>query len=220
MLFGPDERPRVLAGEVALVHRRWGSQLVCPGRTYRTNLGRIVIDTVDQLDADAITDADALAAGKPSAEQVRAHLRGAPEWPAFRIEFHLADDPDPSFPSANVAGCRPDETGSSGKSPSAQGARDDLARRADLTDDELADLHTRLARLDRVSPHGPWTRTTLELIAAKLATRAADLAAHLDREMAPFKLDVRKLKNLGLTYSLKVGYRLVPRGETYLRWSS
>lgn len=33
-------------------------------------------------------------------------------------------------------------------------------------------------------------------------------------------LDVRKLKNLGLTYSLDVGYRLAPRGETYLRWSS
>ena len=33
---------------------------------------------------------------------------------------------------------------------------------------------------------------------------------------APFKLDVRKLKNLGLTYSLEVGYRLTPRGAAYL----
>ena len=35
------------------------------------------------------------------------------------------------------------------------------------------------------------------------------------RETAPFKLDVRKLKNLGLTLSLDVGYRLSPRGQVY-----
>ena len=37
-----------------------------------------------------------------------------------------------------------------------------------------------------------------------------------DRETKPFKLDVRKLKNLGLTISLKVGYELSPRGRAYL----
>ena len=66
--------------------------------------------------------------------------------------------------------------------------------------------------------HGAWTRTTLETIAAKPATRAADLAAQLGRETVAFKSDVRKLKNLGLTYSLEVGYRLAPRGAAYLRW--
>ena len=35
--------------------------------------------------------------------------------------------------------------------------------------------------------------------------------------MQPFKLDVRKLKGLGLTISLGTGYRLSPRGEAYLR---
>ena len=47
--------------------------------------------------------------------------------------------------------------------------------------------------------------------------RAADLAASFGRETQPFKLDVRKLKALGLTLSLEVGYRLSPRGEAYLR---
>ena len=32
-------------------------------------------------------------------------------------------------------------------------------------------------------------------------------------ERAPFKLNVRKLKALGLTESLEKGYRLSPRGE-------
>ena len=35
------------------------------------------------------------------------------------------------------------------------------------------------------------------------------------RERDPFKLDVRKLKNLGLTRSLRVGYRLSSRGAAY-----
>ena len=34
------------------------------------------------------------------------------------------------------------------------------------------------------------------------------------RERAPFKLDVRKLKELGLTESLNPGYRLSPRGRS------
>ena len=36
------------------------------------------------------------------------------------------------------------------------------------------------------------------------------------RERLPFKADVRKLKNLGLTISLGVGYELSPRGQAYL----
>lgn len=46
--------------------------------------------------------------------------------------------------------------------------------------------------------------------------RAGDLAESLGRERAPFKLDVRKLKNLGLTISLTVGDRISPRGRAYL----
>jgi hypothetical protein len=33
---------------------------------------------------------------------------------------------------------------------------------------------------------------------------------------AAFKTDVRKLKGLGLTESLEVGYRLPPRGQAWL----
>ncbi|CAN5758193.1 hypothetical protein BH20ACT23_BH20ACT23_17740 [soil metagenome] len=48
------------------------------------------------------------------------------------------------------------------------------------------------------------------------AVRAADLAVTLGRETQPFKRDVRKLKELGLTESLEVGYRLSPRGRFLL----
>ena len=53
-------------------------------------------------------------------------------------------------------------------------------------------------------------------IAAQPATLAADLAAQVGREKLPFKRDVRKLKELGLTESLRIGYCLSPRGRALL----
>ena len=47
-------------------------------------------------------------------------------------------------------------------------------------------------------------------------TRAADLASGIGRDKDWLKPNVRKLKNLGLTISLDVGYELSPRGRTLL----
>ena len=84
------------------------------------------------------------------------------------------------------------------------------ALRLDVSDAALDEIETRLARLDA---RGPWTAAVLELIAAHPGVRAPDLAARLGRETPAFKTDVRKLKALGLTESLEIGYRLSPRGQ-------
>jgi hypothetical protein len=91
-----------------------------------------------------------------------------------------------------------------------------LRRKARIGAAERAELDERLARMDRAR-EAPWTRRVLELIAERPETLAADLAASVGMEKAPFKRDVRKLKELGLTESLPVGYRLSPRGRVYLR---
>ena len=85
-----------------------------------------------------------------------------------------------------------------------------------MTEDGWAELARRLARLDRASHHGPWTMTALGLIRDRPGVRAGDLAAAVGRDRASFKVDVRKLKELGLTESLEVGYRLSPRGRALL----
>ena len=77
-------------------------------------------------------------------------------------------------------------------------------------------MRERLSAIDARSPRGPWTWSVLELIARHPATRAADLAPMVGRERLPFKADVRRLKELGLTESLRVGYRLSPRGRALL----
>ena len=90
-----------------------------------------------------------------------------------------------------------------------------VALRDDVPDDP-APLLARLARLDLAATDGPWTGAVLALIGAHEGRRAADLAAHLGRDTARFKRDVRKLKELGLTESLDVGYRLSARGRAVL----
>lgn len=145
-----------------------------------------VVEITAVTRVDTITDEDARGAGAASADAVRAAFRGTDEDPVFRIDLRFA-------------GADPREELSAALDPS-----------------EVDGITARLARLDRASAHGPWTRTTLEAVAAHPALRAADLAARLGRERDPFKLDVRKLKNLGLTHSLDVGYRISPRGAAYL----
>lgn len=82
---------------------------------------------------------------------------------------------------------------------------------------EVADVIAVLEGIDGRSSRGPWTRDVLALIARRPETLAAELASEMGLETVVFKRDVRRLKELGLTESLKVGYRLSPRGEAVMR---
>ena len=180
----------VADGSVTLAYRRWAQPRVRVGSTFRTSAGVIRVDAVSAVDPAAITDEDARAAGVARADTVRRRLRDDETLTTYRVTLSWAG-PDP-----RVA----------------------LRSAADLTDEDVAAIDVRLERLDRASSHGPWTMAVLDVIRRRPATRAADLASEeFGRERDPFKIDVRKLKNLGLTHSLEVGYELSPRGEEYLR---
>jgi Mn-dependent DtxR family transcriptional regulator len=56
----------------------------------------------------------------------------------------------------------------------------------------------------------------LELIDRNPAVVSTVLAAEMGVERPVFKLNIRKLKESGLTESLEVGYRLSPRGKRLL----
>ena len=94
-----------------------------------------------------------------------------------------------------------------------------LRGRARLSAADRDELSARLGRLDKASRRGPWTADVLRLISERPGVRAPDLAAEVGRETRLFKADVRKLKELGLTESLEVGYRLSPRGRAWLKVS-
>jgi hypothetical protein len=191
MLFAGSDRDGVASGRITVAYRRWAEPRVVEGRVYRTNAGRIEVESIRQVNPELIADGDAdlELADRQNARDVRRRLRGDESMPTFLIRFHLVSGADP---------------------------REELAAQTSLSSDDLADLQERLDRFDALSNHGPWTLQTLSLIETSPAVRAGDLAASVGRQTAPFKLDVRKLKNLGLTYSLETGYRISPRGAAYL----
>ena len=177
----------VAAGAVTVLFRRWDRPRVRPGGTQRTAVGVLEWTSVDAVAEADLTDDDARAAGFADLGALLAAQTC--DGQLFRVGVR------PAGPDPRVA----------------------LRGRSRLSPRQRAELAERLDRLDRTSRRGPWTAQVLELIAARPGVRAPDLAASLGLETPPFKRDVRKLKELGLTESLEVGYRLSPRGRAWLR---
>jgi hypothetical protein len=188
MLFRQRFLDGIRDGTITLAYRRWRRPTVRAGGTLLTAIGQLEIASVVPVDLDRISAADARRAGYASLAALRDELLARPEGTIYRIDLG-AVRPDP-----RVA----------------------LRGAAPGTADEQRDLIARLDRLDARSPDGPWTRRVLALIAARPAVRAGDLCVQLGQEKQQFKENVRKLKALGLTESLEVGYRLSPRGRSVL----
>lgn len=91
--------------------------------------------------------------------------------------------------------------------------RKDLRENETLDAAEIAALNARLDALDRASP---WTRLVLFMIAEEDGRMAADMAERLGMEKLALKRKIRQLKELGLTESLAIGYRLSPRGHAFV----
>lgn len=184
MMIRPAELAAIKAGTIDLAFRRWARPRVVVGTRMRTAVGLIEVTSVEQVGVSQLRAEDARRAGSPSLAALKQALAARADDPAWRIGLAYAG-PDPR----------------------------EALRSAVPDADELAAIHARLDRLDASSAYGPWTRETLDLIDLNPTVRAPDLAAQVGRETADFKKDVRKLKELGLTESLAIGYLLSPRGE-------
>jgi hypothetical protein len=184
-------RERVLRGirdgAITVAFRRWRRPSVRSGGTLLTAIGQLHINDVTRIELSAISAADARRAGYSSREDLLADLNARTEGEVYRIELGPLS-PDPRLSLRNT---RP-------------------------AGDDLKTLTERLRRLDARTSE-PWTVRVLELIGAHPALRAADLCKRAGQERLPFKINVRKLKALGLTESLEVGYRLSPRGVAVLQ---
>jgi hypothetical protein len=177
----------VVAGELDLAFRRWTRRMHVPGGTQRTSVGVIRFDEVDVVDPDAITEDDARRSGMELA-RLREVLDSKPG-DVYRIRM--------SWAGAD--------------------RRVTLREKARLTPRQRDAIVEQLAGMDARSKKGPWTRQHLELIDARPGELAETIAASIGREKLPFKADIRRLKELGLTESLRPGYRLSPRGRAVLR---
>jgi hypothetical protein len=188
MLFKKQFWAGVRDGSITLAFRRWTRPTVKAGGTLQSAAGRLAIEDVARTSIRSIRAADARAAGYESLAELKEEL-ARHTGTLYRIRFRRAGE-DP-----RVA----------------------LRARTRFSDREKRALLERLDRFDARSSSGPWVRATLRLIRERPNERAADLCLELGLEKRPFKQNVRKLKALGLTESLKVGYRLSPRGRVVLR---
>lgn len=187
-MIRPAELRAIRAGTVDLAFRRWERPRVKVGTRMRTSVGLVEVVALDVVDAGALTTHDSQRAGT-DLDSLSALLArpGDADRPVYRIGLRYAG-PDPR-----------------------------IALRDSVPDDaERGRIEAALDRLDRAAQGGAWTRPTLTLIAQNPGVRAPDLAARLKRPTAEFKIDVRKLKELGLTESLDIGYRISRRGLAVL----
>jgi hypothetical protein len=190
MLIPMPTLTAIAAGDVTLAFRRWDRARVKAGTQLRTAIGLVEVVSVEPVKLSTVTAAQARMAGFGTRQALHDFLNRKPQGTIFRIGLRPAG-PDPR-----------------------------IALRSDdaLSDVETAAIADRLAAMDRSSGKDPWTRAFLRLIAQQPAVRAPDLAESMGWETVVFKRYVRRLKELGLTESLDVGYRLSPRGKVVLSY--
>lgn len=187
MLLNKQVLEGIVAGRISLAFRKWKRPTVKTGGTLKTRIGVLAIDSVKPIAISKITSSQARQAGYETRVQLIRDLNRRQEGTIYRIEFHfLGADP-----------------------------RIQLRQQSKFTSVEIEQLRQKLQQKDARS-QWPWTLATMQLIAENPGRRAPDLACELDMDTKRFKANVRKLKELGLTESLQIGYRLSQRGKALL----
>ena len=192
LLFQKRFHAGIVDGSVRLTFRLWDKPHVKAGGRYRVHpIGVVEVEAVEQVPVSVLTDDDARGSGFGS----RAEL----------LDYMTPVAKTPLTASSKVFRVQFRHGG--------DGDRVAIALDDALTPQDVEAIRARLTKWDAASP---WTAKTLALIEANPRVAASQLAKKVHRETEPFKIDVRKLKKLGLTQSFEVGYELSPRGRRYL----
>jgi hypothetical protein len=188
MILKSNELAAIRAGSQTLVFRRWVRPSVKSGGTLRTRIGVLGIERVEIVDRLQLTAKDAEQAGHASLAALNAYLDQR-DGDIYRVAVRFVGE-DP---------------------------RVSLRENDSIEATELEGLLKKLDRLDGASKVGPWTLAVLTCIGAHPHVVSTRLAAKTGFEKEWLKINIRKLKNLGLTTSHEVGYELSPRGRVVLR---
>ncbi|MCR9195781.1 MAG: hypothetical protein NXH88_13675 [Hyphomonas sp.] len=191
MLIKRKVLDRIAAGDVDLAFRWWKRPTVKAGGRLRTAVGELAITDVDAIDPASLTQDDSRRAGYQTLEALKADLAARPDSALYRIAMRYHG----------------------------QDSRIELREDAELSDDQCSEVLARLNRLDQKAGSKALSPRILDLIGNWPERRAQELANEVRMEKQDFKRHVRKLKELGLTESLPVGYRLSPRGQRLLEFA-
>lgn len=190
MLFKEKYLKGIRLGEISLAFRKWKKPAVKTGSLIKTSIVLVEIKAVSEIDVSEIKIGDAINAGFASLDELLQLLSKTEQGVIYKIHVRYFDE-DPRI--ALRENTNPENTA-------------------------LQGITSKLERLDRYSKQGNWTLEILKLIHQNPTLRAADLAQRTKWEKEWLKLNIRKLKNIGLTISHEVGYSISPLGEKYMEW--
>lgn len=188
MLFKINHLKGIYSGKITLAFRKWKKPAVVKGGLQQTAIGQVKIIDITPIEESSLKNADALAAGYKSVDELRSDLNAIKEGTIYKIKVRYhGEDP-----------------------------RIKLRSQTNLTNDQFLTLKEKLSKLDRFSAHGDWTITVLKAIQKNPQKVSTFIAEKTGFEKAWLKLNIRKLKNIGLTISHDVGYELSPLGKVFL----
>ncbi len=191
MMFKSRFHRGIKDGSITCTFRYWKRPQAVAGNFYKINpIGHIKVTEVKEVSSRSITKKDAVASGFEDGKALREYLANfaSKDRELYLVRFTY------------------------------EGLRQDQLPDQSSVDDpeEFLKLKNKLAVRDKNSKVGPWTHKTLKLVGKNPGMSSEFLAKKLKRDRQELKRDMRKLKQLGLTISLEVGYKLSPRGSSYL----
>ena len=189
MLFKQIHLYGIKSGNISLAFRKWKRPSVKKGSLIKTAIGQVEIVDITEIEPENITHDEAEKAGFEGPGDLIKILNTTEEGSVYKVTVRY-HSPDP---------------------------RIKLRKHTRLSATDFERVKLRLERLDKYSKQGAWTVRILKAIQDNPKLKAADLAAKTGKEKDWLKLNVRKLKNLGLTISHNPGYTISPLGEVFLR---
>ncbi len=188
MLFKEIHLSGIKSGKISLAFRKWQKASVKTGSLLHTSVGLVEIRKIETVNENDITDKDALNAGYADKNQLLKSFTHNSTGTIFKISvsYHSADP------------------------------RIKLREQTELSAQQFTNLKKKLERLDNHSKQGHWTIKVLLTIKDNPNLHAIGIAKLTGFEKEWLKLNIRKLKNLGLTISHNVGYELSPLGEHFI----
>jgi hypothetical protein len=189
MIFKLSHLEGIKAGKITLAFRKWKKPTVRKGSRIKTEIAVVEILDISEVSLADITDRDAVNAGFKNLESLLTTLDTRYEGTVYKIKVHYySEDP-----------------------------RIALRENTALTEKDFELLKRKLERLDNYGREEKWTLAVLKAIRDNPRLRAADLAVKMNEEKDGLKINIRKLKNLGLTISHEVGYTISPLGDLLLK---
>ncbi|MFN4316173.1 MAG: ASCH domain-containing protein [Chitinophagaceae bacterium] len=185
MLFKDAHLKQIKSGTINLAFRKWHKPSVKAGTLIHTSVGLIEVKRITVILETEITETNAIKAGFASRDQLLQTFKRNSNGAIYRIEIgYYSEDP-----------------------------RIELREQTILSEQEYDTIFQKLKKLDRLSKKGDWTKKVLMAIMEHPNLHAIGISQLTGFDKEWLKLNIRKLKNLGLTISHTVGYELSPKGK-------